>query len=463
MNKKWSLLFMCLPLMGYAQTALDTYILDQMDTKHIPGVSSVIIQDGRLVWSGNYGTANLTTGMAVDTNTVFMLASISKTIAVTAAMQLYEDGYFELDDDINMHLPFTIYHPDYPDSVITMRMIMTHSAALRDNWDILDTVYVAGDSPLPLSAFVQGYFEVGGPYYYADDNFYGYAPGVNYNYCNMGISLLGYLVEQFSGQPFNTYCNEHIFEPMCMTNTGWFLSELDTNLIAHPYDYVAGEYVDYGLYGYPDYPDGQLRTTALSLAKFLYMYMQGGSFEGVQILEPETVDLILSSQIPMIDPTQGLVWYSYTDGGTWWGHSGGDSGVSTDMYFKESTQTGVILLTNSDNSTLNIWNEIVAYADTVNSDNSPALTCEITLPVGINQASKIDFSITPNPATDVLYFQSSTTFDVYNIITLNGKVVQSAQLQGSAINISHLAPGMYFIETMDEKQSTRVRQAFVKM
>jgi len=449
--------------MGYAQTALDTYILDQMDTKHIPGVSSVIIQDGRLVWSGNYGTANLTTGMAVDTNTVFMLASISKTIAVTAAMQLYEDGYFELDDDINMHLPFTIYHPDYPDSVITMRMIMTHSSALRDNWDILDTVYVAGDSPLPLSAFVQGYFEVGGPYYYADDNFYGYAPGVNYNYCNMGISLLGYLVELFSGQPFNTYCNEHIFEPMCMTNTGWFLSELDTNLIAHPYDYVAGEYVDYGLYGYPDYPDGQLRTTALSLAKFLYMYMQGGSFEGVQILEPETVDLILSSQIPMIDPTQGLVWYSYTDGGTWWGHSGGDSGVSTDMYFKESTQTGVILLTNSDNSTLNIWNEIVAYADTVNSDNSPALTCEIILPVNIDESDILEVHIQPNPASDWIYLQTKETIASYSISNIHGEIEQSGVLQNASINISNLVSGLHYIELQGPSSGKRNIQAFVKL
>ncbi|HNV99288.1 MAG TPA: serine hydrolase [Chitinophagales bacterium] len=463
MNRKWSLLFICLPLMGYAQTALDTYILDQMDTKHIPGVSSVIIQDGRLVWSGNYGTANLTTGMAVDTNTVFMLASISKTIAVTAAMQLYEDGYFELDDDINMHLPFTIYHPDYPDSVITMRMIMTHSSALRDNWDILDTVYVAGDSPLPLSAFVQGYFEVGGPYYYADDNFYGYAPGVNYNYCNMGISLLGYLVELFSGQPFNTYCNEHIFEPMCMTNTGWFLSELDTNLIAHPYDYVAGEYVDYGLYGYPDYPDGQLRTTALSLAKFLYMYMQGGSFEGVQILEPETVDLILSSQIPMIDPTQGLVWYSYTDGGTWWGHSGGDSGVSTDMYFKESTQTGVILLTNSDNSTLNIWNEIVAYADTVNSDNSPALTCEIILPVNIDESDILEVHIQPNPASDWIYLQTKETIASYSISNIHGEIEQSGVLQNASINISNLVSGLHYIELQGPSSGKRNIQAFVKL
>ena len=87
-----------LSISANAQTALDIYITDQMESKHIPGVSAVIIKDNKLAWVGNYGTANLTTGTAVDTNTIFMLASISKTITCTAIMQLYEDGFFELDD-----------------------------------------------------------------------------------------------------------------------------------------------------------------------------------------------------------------------------------------------------------------------------------------------------------------------------------------------------------------------------
>ncbi|HRG27965.1 MAG TPA: serine hydrolase domain-containing protein, partial [Chitinophagales bacterium] len=132
----------CLSMNANAQTALDIYITDQMENKHIPGVSAVIIKDEKLAWVGNYGVANLSTGQAVDTNTLFMLASISKTITATAIMQLYEDGYFELTDDINLHLPFEIHHPSYPDSTITMLQLLTHSAAMRDNWNILDTVYV---------------------------------------------------------------------------------------------------------------------------------------------------------------------------------------------------------------------------------------------------------------------------------------------------------------------------------
>lgn len=462
--KKWlviSLVSLCTS--ANAQTALDIYITDQMGNKHIPGVSAVIIKDEKLAWVGNYGVANLSTGQAVDTNTLFMLASISKTITATAIMQLYEENYFELEDDINLHLPFEIYHPSYPDSTITMLQLLTHSAAMRDNWNILDTVYVAGDSPLPLGDFMQGYFEAGGPYYYAEDNFYTYAPGADYNYCNEGIALLGYMVEVFTGQPFNSYCNEHIFEPLCMTNTGWFLSELDTNLIAHPYDYISGNYYDYGLYGYPDYPDGQLRTTSLSLAKFLWMNMHEGNFNGVQILEPETINLMRSSQIPFIDPTQGLVWYSYEDGGTWWGHSGGDSGVSTDMYFNEDTQIGIIVLTNSDNSHIQIWNELVEFATTIDTENSPTINCNIELPLDAASLGQISLTIFPNPASTSLYIQTSVEIDNYRIISTEGKLQANGKLSSNKLDINNLSKGLFYLEISNKKGEILGVGSFVKL
>ena len=463
MNKSLLLGLAFLSLRANAQTALDIFITDQMENKHIPGVSAVIIKDEKLAWVGNYGVANLSTGQPVDTNTIFMLASISKTITATAIMQLYEDGYFELADDINLHLPFEIYHPSYPDSTITMLQLLTHSAAMRDNWDILDTVYVAGDSPLPLGDFMQGYFEVGGPYYYAEDNFYTYAPGADYNYCNEGIALLGYMVEVFTGQPFNSYCNEHIFEPLCMTNTGWFLSELDTNLIAHPYDYISGSYYDYGLYGYPDYPDGQLRTTSLSLAKFLWMNMFDGNFNGVQILEPETINLMRSSQIPFIDPTQGLVWYSYEDGGTWWGHSGGDSGVSTDMYFNDDTQTGIIVLANSDNSHIQIWNELIDYAATLNTESSPSITCNIELPLNVEASNQINLTIFPNPASSFLYIETKENFDNYTIISAEGKLQASGKLFSNKIDVNDISSGLYYLQISNLKGNIIGVSSFVKL
>jgi len=432
-----------------AQTAIDSYILSQMETKHISGVSASVIKSGKLVWVGNYGLANRGLNDAVDEHTAFMLASISKTFTCTAMMQLYEEGLFGLDDDINGYLPFEVHNPDHYDSVITFRHLMSHTSSLQDNWDILSNIYVYGDSPISLAEFMEGYFVPGGEYYDEEKNFYNYAPSEQYNYCNEGIALCGYIVELLSGQPFNEYCNTNIFEPLCMENTAWFLSELDSTTVAHPYTYSGGEYHDAGLYGYPDYPDGQLRTTAISLAKFLWMNMNNGNFDGVQLLDTSTIALIRSSVMPGVDPTQGLIWYRYTDDtGTWWGHSGGDTGVSTDMFFNESTQTGVIVLTNSGANHNNIWYEIVDMADSLDITDAPDIACITELPSGIHPITEtLLVSLYPNPSSDLITITTGpavelhvTIYDVQGVAYMHTTFVGDHQL-----NISLLPAGLYTV------------------
>jgi CubicO group peptidase (beta-lactamase class C family) len=152
-------------------------------------------------------------------------------------MNVQENGGFELDDDINDYLPFSIFIPDYPDSIITFRELLTHTSSFKDNWNILDTIYVHGDSPTSLGDFMKGYFKEGGVNYDANKNFYSVPPGTHYHYCNEGAALCGYLVELITGIPFDQYCNDSIFKPLCMDQTSWFLSGLDSNTIAMPYEW----------------------------------------------------------------------------------------------------------------------------------------------------------------------------------------------------------------------------------
>ena len=458
--------FSSLQIFISAQSEIDIFINDEMELKHISGISACVVKEGKLAWIGNYGIANRTTMDPVTPQTGFMLASISKTITCTAIMQLYEEGYFELDDDINDYLPFEVHNPNYYDSVITFRQLLSHTSSLADNWNILDTVYVYGDSPLSLEDFMVGYFAPDGNYYYADDNFYTYPPATQYNYCNEGIALCGYLVEVFTGNAFNIYCNQEIFEPLCMENTAWFLSELDSNTIAHPYIYSSGAYHDQGLYCYPDYPDGQLRTTAISLAKFLWMNINAGNFDGEQILETPTIDLIRSAVVPEIDETQGLVWYNYSDyTGTWWGHSGGDAGVSTDMYFNEATQTGVILLTNSGSNHNSIWYEIVEMAESLDLTGAPEIACVTEIPSAISQINLSPVRIYPNPSSEFISINSAFQISEYTIYNSNGIVCLQADVTPDKIDISSLPSGIYTINIqIDESgKSSCTQNLFIKL
>ncbi|MEZ5012723.1 MAG: serine hydrolase [Chitinophagales bacterium] len=430
-----------------AQTELDLYILDVMETRHISGVSACIIKEGKLAWTGNYGLANRPAMQEVDENTMFMLASISKTITATALMQLYDAGYFNLDDDINAYLPFPVHNPLYPDAPITFEQLLTHTSSIQDNWDVMIPLYVDGDSPVGLGYFMEQYLTDTGIYFDADNNYYTFTPGTHLHYSNIGASLCGYLVEIISGSPFNTYCNTHIFEPMCMDNTGWFLSELDEEHVAHPYSYYTGNYHDNGLYGYPDYPDGQLRTTCISLAKFLWMNMNGGLFDGQQILQPATVELMQSSIFPAIDPTQGLIWYYYSNAtGTWWGHNGGDDGVNTDMFYNPDTQTGIIVLTNGDGSHTNIWNALIDHAATLDVSDLPEIACVTEIPAAVNNTALEHISISPNPVHNILHMQGIDAGTGMFIYDATGTICMYEIFSGQALDVSALPAGTYFMK-----------------
>ncbi len=173
---------------------------------------------------------------------------------------------------------------------------------------------------------------------------------------SFGFALLGYLVESISGIPFDEYTRLNIFKPLGMTSTGWHLADLGSAPIAMPYRCNDNSsdgtstivYHPFGQYGYPDYPDGSLRTSARQLARFLGAIMNGGKLGGVRILEASTVQAMLIPTGPLTPWATGLGWRTYCDenGVSYWGHYGGDRGVSTAMDFRPSDGTGVIVLAN---------------------------------------------------------------------------------------------------------------------
>jgi CubicO group peptidase (beta-lactamase class C family) len=280
-----------------------------------------------------------------------MLASISKTVVGVAAMQAVEDGLLDLDADVNDVLPFAVRNPVFPDDAITLRMLLAHVASLRDNWQVLNHVYVRGDSPVALGDFLAGYFVPGGADYDAERNFTGHAPGRAYAYCNEGVALAAYLVEVAAGIAFDAWCEARIFEPLGMASTGWHLRDLERRDVAMPYRYRSGpdRYRPTGQYGYPDYPDGQLRSSAADLSRFLRAFVGFGELDGVRILRTDSVEEMRRMQFGDAVRGQGLVWYVlHRNGERLLGHNGGDSGVATQMFFRERDGTGVITLANGD-------------------------------------------------------------------------------------------------------------------
>jgi len=200
-------------------------------------------------------------------------------------------------------------------------------------------------SPVSLEQFVTGYFVAGGAYYDGARNFDTQAPATAFHYSNAAIALAGYHVQALSKVPFDDYCREHVFAPLGMTESSYRLASLDPSHVAMQYG--SDGTTEIGNDDYPDFPDGELRTSVDQLARFLLMFMNGGTYQGAMILKPETVEQMKTIQYPSVDPDQGLVWYFETRGTRRvLGHNGAVVGVSTRIGFDPATHVGVLLLTN---------------------------------------------------------------------------------------------------------------------
>jgi len=314
----------------------------------LPGVSVAVVRTDDVVWARGYGLANIWRGEPVRPSTLFMLASISKTVIATAVMQAVERAQFGLDDDVNDILPFPVRTPEHPKRAITVRHLLTHTSGIRDRWPVWDDLYSEGDSTIPLGTFLEGYLVAGGEDY-RRTNFYDTKPGSRYSYSNVGGALAAFLVEAASGEGFDTWCESNIFEPLGMDRAGWHLADVPAADVAMPYRWSAdrSRFEAYGQYGYPDYPDGALRTTAPQLAQHLGMMMNRGAWNGVRVLERDTVREMLRSQIPDAEYGQGLLWYRTRSGGrTLIGHNGGDQGVATVAFYDRDDDLGVVVLAN---------------------------------------------------------------------------------------------------------------------
>lgn len=327
---------------------LDAFILSKMDCAHTPGLAACVIYDGDIVWAKGYGWANIDERRRVTADTAFMLASVSKTFIATAVMQQIEDGALDLGSDVDGYLPFAVSNPWHPSESITLFQLLTHTSSIRDCWLTLEANYNwNGDSDIPLRDFCDGYLTPGGAYYNKAD-YYPYAPGWRWNYANMGATLAALVVEERTSAPFDDYCEAAIFGPLGMNRTAWKIADLDPSTVAMPYAYDdrTGTYTPYGHYGYPDYPDGQLRTSVSQLGRFLALFMNGGTYRGVKLLEPATVTQMLAPQPGVDSPwgEQGLIWLRT---GGLVGHDGADRGVRTHMYFDPATGAGVVMLANA--------------------------------------------------------------------------------------------------------------------
>jgi len=313
------------------ETFFDIKIKSLMKIGRIPSMSACIIKNKSVVWSKGYGFSNRLLNIQATENTPYLIGSVSKTITTMAAMQLFEKGYFDLDDDINDYLPFTLRNPNFPDKPITIKMLFAQESAYPYPW--AKEYLVPGEKKYNPSAWQKN------------------EPGTKCQYSNVAYVILQLLIEEITNQTLDDYCKINIFNPLDMRNTSFEIEDFNKKNLAVPYIRLPGFYFPLPHYETPLEASGGVRTTVRDLSRFLMVHLNGGESNGVRILNESTIELMHTVQYPdssFVGMKFGLGWY-YIDGfndETYAGHDGVVLGGAARMKVRLSDNTSVILFSN---------------------------------------------------------------------------------------------------------------------
>ncbi len=192
---------------------VDAWLEAQRDYDHLPGISVGIIKDQQLIWTKAYGFADLKKNTTSEPNTVYSICSISKLFTSVAIMQLVDAGKLRLDDSISMILPsFNLQQQFRGSGPITVRSLLTHSSGLPRESDY--PYWTGPEFPFPTQQQIADKLGKQKTLY----------PASTYlQYSNLGMSLLGEVVEKVSGTPYDTYVENNILKPLRLANTHPFL------------------------------------------------------------------------------------------------------------------------------------------------------------------------------------------------------------------------------------------------
>lgn len=330
-----------------AQSAEAESDLKQIMQKHdVVGLSVAVVKDGKIIYTNALGSKDLASNTPLKVNDLFRIASISKSFAATAMMQLIEAKKVSLDDDFSKLVGFKIRNPRHPDKVITLRMVLSHTSSINDSQGYFDFDVI---NPDKNSDWAKSYND--------------YAPGEGYQYCNLNFNMVGAVIERLSGERFDAYINNRILRPLGLYG-GYCVDSLDNSLFATLYAYdpasgfepspaayaprteeIAGYVMSYSTPVFS--PTGGMKISVPDLAKYMVMHMNRGTSEGVKIISRKSSKTM---QKPVaIKEGYGLALRTVKDlipDKTMVGHTGNAYGLYSAMFFHPKEKFGFVVITN---------------------------------------------------------------------------------------------------------------------
>ena len=278
-----------------------------------PGLNLASARRGQVIWEEGFGFADLERRIPMTAATVTHSGSMGKTYTATAVMQLVEQGVLELDGPVNRYLSgWQIANP-LGGREVTVRDLLTHRSGLTGNgaWSVLR-------DPKPLAEHVpEAYGKKQNDFYDGAVPTWATRAGEKYEYSNLGIATLGYLVQVTNPEKlsFSDYVQRHVIDPLGMTATQFPPVQDSAHIRPDIWAKMSRGYAGVGPVRIPtpaiyfeDYPAGTVVTKPSDHIRILLAMQHDGRYNGYQLLKPETVKLMLTPYPGTESPTVGLVW-----------------------------------------------------------------------------------------------------------------------------------------------------------
>lgn len=311
---------------------IDSLIQPAVDKGQVPGAVVFLARDGQIVLYKAYGYRDTETRAPLRKDDIFRIASQSKAITSLAVMMLWEEGRFGLDEPVENYIPefknprvLTKFNPadsSYEAAPArrrpTIRQLLTHSAGLDYagiGSEEFKAVYAKAGIPSGIgnnSSTIGDKVRILGKLPLKQE------PGERFTY-SLGLDVLGYFVEVISGMPFDRFLKTRIFDPLGMKDTWFYLPADRADRLVSLHELVNGKPIPRHQPVFdgvnPDYPKqpgtyfsggAGLSGPIEDYAKLLQLFLNKGEFNGVRLLSPKTVEMMLTDQLPTLTDEFGL-------------------------------------------------------------------------------------------------------------------------------------------------------------
>ncbi len=347
---------------SFAQISkIETAIQQIFQEEKVAGLSVAVVKKNKIIYTHSFGKKNLETGEPLTNENIFRIASISKSFSATSIMQLVEAGKISLDEDVSNLVGFKIRNPKYPETVITLKLLLSHLSSINDSEGYFSLDYI---NPAKNPNWAKCYND--------------YEPGKGYQYCNLNFNMVGTIIERTSGERFDQYVKHHILDPIGLYG-GYCVDSLDKTKFASIYDYNADsakfilspnayaprseEIANYTMgYSTPIFsPTGGMKISATDLAKYMTMHMNYGKYKGVRIMSKKSAKQM---QTPLSEEEQyGFAIENTTKmihGVQLTGHTGSAYGLFSAMFFDPKKKFGIVVISNGcDPNYTNGYNKVI--------------------------------------------------------------------------------------------------------